>query len=72
MAPYWHTRAEEVTCKDDTKRPNLDYEQTKNKVLHGELLLGLHRDTDINYTGNLLQKIAININIYDGYDYTRD
>ena len=38
----------------------------------GELLLGLHRDTDINYTGNLLQKIAININIYDGYDYTRD
>jgi len=35
MALYWHTRAEEVTCKDDTKRPNLDYEQTKNKVLWG-------------------------------------
>ena len=58
MTLYWHTRAEKVTCKDNTKRPNLDYERTKNKVLWG---------TDTNYTGNLLQKIAININIFHIY-----
>ena len=32
MALYWHPRAEEITCKDKTKRPErLDYEQTKNQ-----------------------------------------